>query len=51
MEFTASVEYIRRTFFPDWDKGRQWQVVQVDDLDGAQGHASERPRPSAFLMA
>ena len=49
MEFTASVEYIRRTFFPDWDKGRQWQVVQVDDLDGAQGRCERTTKTISIL--
>ena len=44
MTFTTSVDYIRTTFFPGWDKGRRWQVVQVDDLDGAQGRCERKTK-------
>ena len=37
MTFTESVEYVRQTFFPRWDRKRRWQIVEVDDLDGSQG--------------
>jgi hypothetical protein len=30
-------ENIRQTFFPRWDRKKEWSVVIVDDLDGAQG--------------
>jgi len=30
-------EFVRHTFFPKWDRKREWQIVEADDLDGAQG--------------
>jgi hypothetical protein len=30
-------EFVRHTFFPRWDRKREWQIVEADDLDGAQG--------------
>ena len=49
MNFIAIVEYIRTTFFPGWDKGRRWQVVQVDDLDGAQGRCERKIKTISVL--
>ncbi len=49
MTFTTSVDYIRTTFFPGWDKGRRWQVVQVDDLDGAQGRCERKIKTISVL--
>ena len=28
-------EFVRHTFFPKWDRERQWQIIEVDDLDVA----------------
>jgi len=30
-------EYVRQTFFPLWDRKREWRVELVEDIDGAQG--------------
>jgi hypothetical protein len=49
MTFTTSVDYIRTTFFPGWDKGRRWQVVQVADLDGAQGRCERKIKTISVL--
>ena len=49
MNFIAIVEYIRTTFFPGWDKGRRWQVVQVADLDGAQGRCERKIKTISVL--
>jgi hypothetical protein len=49
MNFTEHVEYIRQTFFPRWDRQRRWQIVQVDDLDGAQGRCDRGSRTISIL--
>ena len=51
MIFTESVEYIRQTYFPDWDRRRSWQIVQVDDLDGRRDDATEDRGRSALPTA
>ena len=47
--FLYCFQYIRTTFFPDWDKGRRWQVVQVADLDGAQGRCERATKTISVL--
>jgi hypothetical protein len=37
VELVDTFEHIRQTFFPRWDRNKDWSVVLVDDLDGAQG--------------
>jgi hypothetical protein len=49
MNFTESVEHIRTTFFPRWDRKRHWQVVQVDDLNGAQGWCERESKTISIL--
>jgi hypothetical protein len=49
MTFLASVDYIRTTFFLGWDKGRRSQVIQVDDLDGAQGRCERKIKTISVL--
>lgn len=34
---------MREHFFPRWDRGG-WQVIQVDDLDGAEGHCNREKK-------
>jgi hypothetical protein len=35
--FNQLVEFLRHTFFLRWDRHRRWRLVQVADLDGADG--------------
>ena len=36
-DFTEQCEFVRATFFPAWDRKRQWRFVRADDLDGSMG--------------
>ena len=49
MNFSETIEYIRQTFFPHWDRRRRWQIVLVDDLDGAQGRCDRGARTISIL--
>jgi hypothetical protein len=46
-------EFVRATFFPRWDKKREWRVELVDDLDGAQGKCfdEEKVVRIAYLLS
>jgi hypothetical protein len=35
--YQAAFEYVRKTFFPKWDGGREWRIEVVDDLEDAGG--------------
>jgi hypothetical protein len=48
-EFAKAVEFVRDTFFPAWDHGRCWKVVQAHDLDGAQGQCDRATRTISIL--
>lgn len=49
MDFATSAEHVRTIFFPRWDKGRQWKIVQANDLDGAQGHCERATKTISIL--
>jgi len=40
----AEFEFVRRTFFPRWDRKRVWKFMVVDDADGAQGKSISRTK-------
>ena len=35
-------EYVKRAFFPRWDRKKEWCFQLVDDLDGALGTCNTR---------
>ena len=49
MNFSETCEYIRTTFFPRWDRKGRWQIVQVDDLNGAQGWCERESKTISIL--
>ena len=49
MNFTKTTEYIRQSVFSDWDRKGRWQIVQVDDLDGAQGRCERESKTISIL--
>ena len=42
MDFEQTVDYIRRSFFPEWDVDHEWTIEQRDeqDLFGAVGSSN-----------
>jgi len=42
--FKALAEFVRRHFFPRWDRKGRWKVVQANDLDGAQGRCDNESK-------
>jgi hypothetical protein len=47
--FKKQAAFVRRCFFPAWDRRQQWKIVQVDALDGAHGRC-DRGRKTVSIL-
>jgi len=36
-DFNEQCEFVRTTFFPAWDRKREWRFARADELDGSMG--------------
>jgi hypothetical protein len=48
-EFLRQAVFVRRSFFPAWDRSQHWKVVQVADLDGADGRCDREKKTVSIL--
>ncbi len=42
-------EFIRKTFFPRWDRKEEWRIILVQDINGTQGECLKRTKTIHIL--
>jgi len=39
-DYEREFDYVRKTYFPRWDRKKEWKLQVLDDDDGAEGHCN-----------